>query len=77
MRVIEDAIADPALHVLDFGPGDATYKQQFSTESHEEQNVVVFAPTLRGRRLNATRTLVLAPAWGAASCSTRPGSPTR
>jgi CelD/BcsL family acetyltransferase involved in cellulose biosynthesis len=65
MRVIEDAIADAALRVLDFGPGDATYKQQFSTESHEEQNVVVFAPTLRGRRLNATRTLVLAPAWGA------------
>jgi CelD/BcsL family acetyltransferase involved in cellulose biosynthesis len=64
MRVIEDAIADPALRVLDFGPGDAAYKQQFSSESREERNTVVFAPTLRGRRLNATRTLVLAPARG-------------
>jgi hypothetical protein len=65
MRVIEDAIADPDLRVLDFGPGDAAYKQQFSNESRQEQNVVIFAPTLRGRRLNATRTLVLAPARGA------------
>jgi hypothetical protein len=65
MRVIDDAIADPDLHVLDFGPGDAAYKQQFSSESRQERNVVVFAPTLRGRRLNATRTLVLAPARGA------------
>ena len=48
MRVIEDAIADPALHRLDFGPGDAAYKQQFSNESRQERNVVVFAPTLRG-----------------------------
>jgi hypothetical protein len=64
MRVIEDAIADPALHILDFGPGDAAYKQQFSSESSEERNTIVFAPTLRGRRLNATRTLVLAPARG-------------
>jgi CelD/BcsL family acetyltransferase involved in cellulose biosynthesis len=65
MRVIDDAISDPDLHVLDFGPGDAAYKQQFSNESRQERNVVVFAPTLRGRRLNATRTLVLAPARGA------------
>ena len=48
MRVIEDACADPALDVLDFGPGDAAYKQQFSNESREERNVVVFAPTFRG-----------------------------
>src|SRR5262249_24111112 len=65
LRVIEDAIRDPGLRVLDFGPGDAAYKQQFSSRSWEERNVVVFAPTLRGRRLNATRTLVLAPARGA------------
>jgi CelD/BcsL family acetyltransferase involved in cellulose biosynthesis len=64
MRVIEDAIADPDLRVLDFGPGDAAYKEQFSSESCEERNTIIFAPTLRGRRLNATRTLVLAPARG-------------
>ena len=64
MRVIEDAIDDPALRVLDFGPGDAAYKQQFSSQSREERNTIVFAPTLRGRRLNASRTLILAPARG-------------
>ncbi len=31
MRVIEDACADPSLRTLDFGPGDAAYKQQFAT----------------------------------------------
>jgi hypothetical protein len=60
MRVVEDAIADPALRVLDFGPGDAAYKQQFSSESFEERNLLVFAPTLRGLRINAVRTGVLA-----------------
>ncbi len=59
MRVIEEAIADPALRVLDFGPGDAAYKQQFSNESFEERNLLVFAPTFRGLRINAVRTGVL------------------
>jgi hypothetical protein len=59
MRVIRDAIDDPALRILDFGPGDASYKQQFSNESREERNLVVFAPTFRGVRINAVRTAVL------------------
>jgi Acetyltransferase (GNAT) domain len=58
MHVIEDAIADPSLRVLDFGPGDALYKQQFSSESRQERNLVVFAPTLRALRINAARTAV-------------------
>jgi CelD/BcsL family acetyltransferase involved in cellulose biosynthesis len=59
MRVIEDACADPTLHVLDFGPGEAAYKQQFSSESWEERNLAIFAPTFRARRINATRSAVL------------------
>jgi CelD/BcsL family acetyltransferase involved in cellulose biosynthesis len=62
MRVIEDACADPALRLLDFGPGDATYKQQFSNESRQERNLVLFAPSLRARRINATRSAILGPA---------------
>ncbi len=58
MRVIEDACADPAIRVLDFGPGDAAYKQQFSSESRQERNLVVFAPTVRGLRINASRTAI-------------------
>ena len=71
MRVIEDACADPALHVLDFGPGDAAYKQQFSNESWQERNLVVFAPTFRARRINVIRTLILGPAhWSPRRSST-------
>jgi len=55
MRVIEDACADPSLDVLDFGPGDAAYKRQFSSDSRVERNVVVFAPTFRGRRSAESR----------------------
>ncbi len=62
MRVIEDACCDPGLRVLDFGPGDAAYKQQFSNESHEERNLVLFAPTFRARRINGARTAILGPA---------------
>ncbi len=62
MRVIEDACADPSLRTFDFGPGDAAYKQQFSNRTRRERNVVVFAPSFRGRQINATRTAILAPA---------------
>ena len=62
MRVIEDACVDAALRVLDFGPGDSTYKQQFSNRSRQERNLVIFAPTFRARRINATRTAILGPA---------------
>ncbi len=61
MRVVEDACADPALRVLDYGPGDAAYKQQFSNEQWQERNLVVFAPSFRGRRINLTRTGIVAP----------------
>jgi CelD/BcsL family acetyltransferase involved in cellulose biosynthesis len=59
MRVIEDACADPTLNILDFGPGDASYKRHFSSESFEERNALVYAPTLRALRINATRTGLL------------------
>src|SRR5262249_40248357 len=59
MRVIEDACADPELRVIDFGPGDAPYKEQFSSRSTVERSIVVFAPSLRGRRINASRTAIL------------------
>jgi CelD/BcsL family acetyltransferase involved in cellulose biosynthesis len=59
MSVIEDAIADPALRILDFGPGDAAYKQQFSSDSRLERNAVVYAPTFRAVRINAVRASIL------------------
>ena len=62
MHVIDGACADPGLDVLDFGPGDAAYKRQFSNESRQESNIVLFAPTFRARRINAMRTAILGPA---------------
>jgi Acetyltransferase (GNAT) domain len=59
LRVLEDAIADPEIAVVDFGQGDAAYKQQLAGESHLERELVVFAPTARGVRLNAIRTPIL------------------
>jgi hypothetical protein len=65
MRVIEDACTDPALAVLDFGPGRSSYKRHFSDDAYEEQNLTIFAPTPRARRINAQRTVVLGAAAGA------------
>ncbi|HZQ82818.1 MAG TPA: GNAT family N-acetyltransferase, partial [Gaiellaceae bacterium] len=67
MRVLEDAIADPSLSVVDFGPGDAPYKRHFSNDSHLEREETVFAPTWRGLRTNAVR----APVLGAARLARR------
>jgi CelD/BcsL family acetyltransferase involved in cellulose biosynthesis len=58
MRVIEDAIGDPALQVLDFGPGRSDYKRHFSSESYLERNLVLYATTLRARRARAVRNAV-------------------
>lgn len=65
MRVIEDLCADSGIDVLDYGLGDAEYKRRFGSDSWEERDVVVFAPTLRGVRLNVTRTTIVGSAVGA------------
>ena len=56
MRVIEDLIADEAIHSLDYGLGDSEYKRRFGSDSWEEEDVLIFAPSFRGVRVNATRT---------------------
>jgi CelD/BcsL family acetyltransferase involved in cellulose biosynthesis len=56
MRVIEDLIADDAIHSLDYGLGESEYKRRFGSDSWEEEDVLIFAPTFRGVRVNATRT---------------------
>jgi CelD/BcsL family acetyltransferase involved in cellulose biosynthesis len=58
MRVIADLCADPEVDACDFGFGDSEYKRRFSNEEWDEADVLVFAPTLKGLRLNAGRTAV-------------------
>jgi len=65
MRLFEDACADPAIEVIDFGPGDADYKRLYTNDGVPERNLFVFAPTLRARRINATRTAILGFGLGA------------
>ena len=65
MRVIEDAIADERLRLLDFGPGRSVYKQHFSNDGYEERNLLLFAQTFRAQRVRAIRTGVDVVAGGA------------
>lgn len=51
MRMIQDLCADPAVHGLDFGVGDAQYKRMLCDRSVDEAPLEVFAPRGRGRRL--------------------------
>ena len=64
-RLIEDLCGDPLMRMVDFGPGDAGYKHQFGSETRSEQEVLVFAPTLRAVGINAVRTAVHAADLGA------------
>ena len=65
MRVIEDAIADPQLNVLDFGPGRSEYKQRFSNDGYEEQHLLLFAPRTRPQVARITSTAVRGASVGA------------
>ena len=64
-KLIEDLCDDPSIHTVDFGPGDAAYKHQFGSETWSEQEVLVFAPTLRAVGINLARTAVHAADLGA------------
>jgi CelD/BcsL family acetyltransferase involved in cellulose biosynthesis len=54
-REIEDLCADPEIHRLDFGFGDADYKRRYADESHEEATIRLYAPTARAIVCNAGR----------------------
>lgn len=42
-RMLEDCCADPAVDVVDFGPGHADYKERFGTDRAEVADVLLFA----------------------------------
>lgn len=51
IKMIED-LCKRKIKMMDFGFGDASYKQHFGDSSWEEDSVFIFAPTLRGVKLN-------------------------
>ena len=59
MRMMEDLCADPTVHAVDYGFGDAQYKRSFGDTAWEEADVLLFAPTFRAARINAIRTSVV------------------
>jgi CelD/BcsL family acetyltransferase involved in cellulose biosynthesis len=59
-QVIEDLCADPAIHTLDYGHGEADYKRSFGDGAREVGQVLLFAPRPRAIRVNAVRTALAA-----------------
>lgn len=59
-RMVEELSREDGLDWIDFGFGDAEYKQHFGDESWLEEDVLVWAPRPRPVRLNVTRTALLA-----------------
>ena len=60
IRMYQDLIADPGVSILDFGWGDAAYKARFGNDEWEEQDLLVFAGSMRGLRLGLTSTGIAA-----------------
>ena len=58
LRMIDDLCREDGAQTLDFGFGDAEYKQRFTSRSRDEADVFVFARTARGAWLNLMHTLL-------------------
>jgi hypothetical protein len=56
LRLLEDCCGTEVLR-LDFGFGDAPYKQRFADESWLEETVHLYAPTFRGVMISCVRSL--------------------
>lgn len=56
---IEEACADPHVSLADYGFGDAEYKRHVADRSWLEEDVLVYATSVKGVRTNLTRTAVL------------------
>jgi hypothetical protein len=60
MKMIED-LTNNKVEEIDFGFGDAFYKQRFGDQQWSESSVYIYAPTMKGILLNAIRTINLIP----------------
>jgi hypothetical protein len=58
-RSIEDLCGDPAMEVLDFGPGDSEFKRQLSNDSWTERGLQVYSRNLRGMTIRSIRSAVI------------------
>ncbi len=56
MKVFQDHCGS-AVHTVDFGLGDAGYKQRFGTRNYTEHTYMLFSPSMRSQCLSALFTL--------------------
>jgi hypothetical protein len=62
MKMLEQLCTEGA-ESIDYGLGDALYKQRFGDQSWQEASVRIFSPSLRNILLNVTQTVVETPAF--------------
>jgi CelD/BcsL family acetyltransferase involved in cellulose biosynthesis len=58
-RMLEDAANDPGTHAIDFGTGDADYKERFGDLRSEVSDVLLFARRPRPQAVRALLVLQL------------------
>lgn len=58
IKMVED-LCQNNIKEVDFGFGDAIYKQHFCDQSWKEASVYIFPPTLKGMKLNALKMLTV------------------
>jgi CelD/BcsL family acetyltransferase involved in cellulose biosynthesis len=56
MKVLED-LCRQSVKEVDFGLGDADWKQRFGDQQWQEASTSIFAPTMKGLGINGLRTL--------------------
>jgi CelD/BcsL family acetyltransferase involved in cellulose biosynthesis len=56
LHILDDLCRDKEAALADYGIGDAEFKRRFGSRSWLEGNVVIYAPTFRGARINLART---------------------
>ena len=61
MKMVEQLCSEK-VETIDYGLGDALYKQRFGDQCWPEASVRIFSPSLRGIMLNAAQTCIETPA---------------
>jgi len=56
LKMIKDMLSDPSVKSIDFGFGDAQYKQILSNRKWEEASIYIFSPSIKNISVNLSRT---------------------
>lgn len=59
LRILEELSADPTIRTLDFGFGDAEYKERLSNRGWADVDVAIYGRTRRGLAANVGRTAII------------------